>query len=787
MHIRSLQTRIVLFIACLLLAVQLATFALINTILWQNSNSIIQRDLVAGERVFKRLREQNILQLVQAVAILSSDFGFRKAIASRSHATISSALENHGARIRADMMTLVALDGTVLADTLQPGMTGKSFRFPALVASAELEGKASAIVLIAGRVYQLVIVPVLAPLPVAWVATGFVMDDRLVADLESLTLLNVSILGIRNDRWTTLATTLPAALKDALAEGLKEIGPTTTGSATVSLHGEEYQTLVSPLDTQGDATIVAVLQRSVHEAMQPLLQFRDRLLTLAGVSLLASILGSLLIAGSVTRPLDTLARLARRIEQGDYSQPITIARKDEIGDLAAAFNHMRSGIAVREKEIMNLVQQDPLTGLPNRVLFSDRLQQAISASRRSQKSVSVLIMDLDNFKDVNDTLGHHNGDLLLKEVGARLKSAVLRESDTVARLGGDEFAILLPADDAQAAQVVARRLLDRMEQPVMLEGQSVDVHGSVGIASWPEHGEDVSTLMRRADTSMYVAKQSNTGFAVYDPSYEKDKHERLSLMGELRRAVEQDELKLYYQPKVLLAGGRTAHVEALVRWQHPERGLMPPDKFIPFSEQTGFIGKITLWVIERALRQSKQWRSKGLEVNISVNVSARDLLSAELPEAFAKLLAAYEVSPQHISLEVTESTIMSEPARALATMQRLHGMGLKLSIDDFGTGYSSLAYLKKLPVSELKIDKSFVKDMATDKDDAIIVRSTIDLGHNMGLRVVAEGVEDQETWNLLKVLGCDFAQGYHIGRPVPAEQLECQLFEALRAPALRAV
>ena len=784
MQIRSLQTRIVVLIAFLLLAVQLATFALINTLVSHNSSSTIQRDLVAGERVFKRLREQNILQLVQAAAILSSDFGFREAIASRSRGTIGSALENHGARIGADVMILVAMDGTVLADTLQPGMAGKSFRFPALVARAELEGKASAIVLIAGRAYQLVIVPVLAPLPIAWAATGFVMDDRLAADLESLTLLKVSILEARNDRWTTLATTLPAELREPLADSLKEIGLKTPADATVSLHGEDYQTLVSPLDTEGDTTIVAVLQRSVREAMQPLLQLRDRLLVLAGISLIASILGSLLIARSVTRPLAVLASLARRMEQGDYSQPMVIARKDEIGDLAAAFNHMRSGIAGRENEIMDLVRHDALTGLPNRVLFNDRLQQAISTSRRSHQPVSVLVMDLNNFKDVNDTLGHHNGDLLLKEIGARLESAVMRESDTVARLGGDEFAILLPSDDSVAAQVVARRLLEKLQRPVILEGQSVDARGSIGIASYPEHGEDAPMLMRRADTSMYVAKHGNTDFAVYDPSYEQDKHERLSLMGELRRAVEQDELTLHYQPKAVLAGGRAAHVEALVRWQHPERGFIPPDKFIPFSEQTGFIGKITLWVIESALRQSQLWRSRGLEVNISVNISARDLLGPELPEAFEELLGAYEVPPRSILLEITESAFMKEPARALATMQRLHGMGLNLSIDDFGTGYSSLAYLKKLPVSELKIDKSFVKDMATDEDDAIIVRSTIDLGHNMGLRVVAEGVENQEALSLLKSLGCDFAQGYYISRPLPPDQVECWLAEALR-PVMR--
>ena len=772
MQIRSLYARVVALFALFLIAAQLLTFIFVNTILSRDAERAIRHDLEIGERVFNRLREQRTVQLLQSATLLSLDFAFRDAIASRSHETIASALENHGARINADVMIAIALDNRVLADTLEPQSVGKLFPFPELTAAVEREGRASSEVVIQGRAYQLVLVPVRAPLPIAWVGMGFLMDDKLAVELESLTLLKVSFLDAKDANWTVLATTMPPEPRAALPAALRSISPLATGSTSVRLSGEDYQTLIVPLGRTGDVHIVAVLQRSVRESLQPLVDLRMALLALGVGSLLASILGCLFLARGVTRPLNTLAGVARSIEKGDYSQPIDIQRRDEVGDLAAAFNHMRLGIAVREREITELAQRDSLTGLPNRMLFTDRLQQAISVAMRQGHPVCVLLLDLDNFKYVNDTLGHHNGDRMLQDIAERLKFAVLRDTDTVARLGGDEFAVLLPGDDSAAGSVVARRVLDVLERPVFLERQAVDVRGSIGIASCPEHGEDVSTIMRRADTAMYVAKRGNAGFAAYDPSFDHGVHESLSLMGELRRAVEENELVLHYQPKIRLSSGAVTDVEALVRWQHPVRGLVAPDKFIPFAEHTGFIRKVTRWVIEHALRQCHDWRGNGIDIGVSINISAHDLVDQELPAIFAEMLAVNRILPQWLCLEITESAIMTDTARAHATLERLHAMDVRLSIDDFGTGYSSLSYLKKLPVSEIKIDKSFVRDMASDKDDATIVRSTIDLAHNMGLTVVAEGVEDEESCNVLRLLGCDHAQGYFISEPIPASAFE---------------
>jgi len=315
-------------------------------------------------------------------------------------------------------------------------------------------------------------------------------------------------------------------------------------------------------------------------------------------------------------------------------------------------------------------------------------------------------------------------------------------------------------------------LLEALEHPLMIEGQIVDVGASIGIVSYPINGTDMNTLLRRADVAMYTAKRANLGFALYDERDDQHSAERLSLMSELRQAVERDELKLYYQPKVDLATRSVKYVEALVRWDHPTRGFISPDEFIPFAEQTGYIKVISRWVIDRAVRQCGLWRAMGLELDVSINVSARDLINSGLPETVDRILKKYDVSPRWIWIEITESAILDDPNHAIETLDRLHALGVRLSVDDFGTGYSSLSYLKRMPVDELKIDKSFVIGMADDGDDEIIVRSTIDLGHNMGLKVVAEGVESEAMLERLKVLRCDLAQGFHVSRPLPPEDLE---------------
>jgi len=407
---------------------------------------------------------------------------------------------------------------------------------------------------------------------------------------------------------------------------------------------------------------------------------------------------------------------------------------------------------------------DPLTGLPNRTFLRERLEESIRAGEREMKPCAVLLLDLDGFKSVNDSLGHEAGDRLLQQVGQRVR-AILRKADTVARYGGDEFAVVpWGATDVERAVLIAEKILQTLEKPFGIDDQPVNVDASIGIAVFPQHADDADALMRRADVAMYTAKRARGGFSVYSADQEGGENgERVPLVGKLRYAIDQFELLLNYQPIVSAVDGKPAKVEALVRWGHPSHGLLPPDDFIPSAEQTNLIKPLTAWVLNEAIGQVHAWAKAGIDTGVSVNLSARNLLDEELPDAVAQLLRTWQVPPEKLSLEITERSIIATEAED--TLRRLHATGVQISVDDFGTGYSSLAYLKRLPVTEIKIDKSFVVDMATNWDGAAIVRSTIDLGHNLGLKVVAEGVEDEATAALLQEYRCDLIQGFYISRP----------------------
>jgi diguanylate cyclase (GGDEF)-like protein len=412
---------------------------------------------------------------------------------------------------------------------------------------------------------------------------------------------------------------------------------------------------------------------------------------------------------------------------------------------------------------------DALTGLPNRMLFMRHLHEAVDAMGPGQR-LAVMIMDLDHFKEINDTLGHHFGDMLLQQIGPRL-SGVLRENDLMARLGGDEFGIVLPElpDDGVSIRV-AERLIEELEQPLSVEGLALDVSGSIGIAIYPAHSDDVETLLRRADVAMYAAKESGGGFEVYNPALDQHSPQRLTLVSQVRPGIENREFVLYYQPKVRLSDGRTTAVEGLIRWQHPERGLVFPDDFIPLVEHTVLLRPLTYYVIDQALAQWHIWARRGVEVEVAVNLSTRSLMDTQLPEHLHELLQQWDVPPRLLTLELTESFLMADSGRSVGVLNTLADLGVRLSIDDFGTGYSSLSYLKRLPIHEIKIDRSFVMNMLDDPNDAMIVRATVELGKNLGLQVVAEGVEDRATLDQLAEMGCDLAQGYHISRPVPTSE-----------------
>ncbi|TQN44219.1 diguanylate cyclase (GGDEF)-like protein [Blastococcus colisei] len=432
----------------------------------------------------------------------------------------------------------------------------------------------------------------------------------------------------------------------------------------------------------------------------------------------------------------------------------------------------RRETAARAEENRQQALHDALTGLPNRTLLRQRAAAALDAAAAGPGTVALMLIDLDRFKEINDTLGHAYGDVVLQVVGERLLGAV-RATDTVARLGGDEFAILLPnVHGADAALELAARAQAAMEAPIEAEGATLDVDASIGIALSGVDGGDVESLLRNADIAMYSAKDRGVGVCVFDTGLDDHSPERLGLLGELRRAIDSGELVLHYQPKMAMVSEEVCGVEALVRWQHPERGIIPPALFIPLAERTPLIHPLTRYVIDTALAQCARWQAEGRTLQVAVNVSARNLLDDGFVDDVLELLVRRGVPAACLELEVTESAIMADPARAQQILGRLADAGITLSIDDFGAGYTSLAHLKDLPIHQLKIDRSFVASMTTDRSDALIVRAVVELGHNLGLTTVAEGVEDEATWQRLRAAGCDLAQGYHLARPMPASELE---------------
>jgi diguanylate cyclase (GGDEF)-like protein len=417
---------------------------------------------------------------------------------------------------------------------------------------------------------------------------------------------------------------------------------------------------------------------------------------------------------------------------------------------------------------------DSLTGLPNRTLFRDRVQQAVTKGTRDGESIAVLFIDLDHFKDVNDTLGHRYGDALLRALAPRFQQTV-RQSDTVARLGGDEFGLLLPDTTPAQASLVASKLLDGLKRPVRIERLSLQVAASIGIACCPAHGRDADVLLQRADVAMFEAKENRSGAELYSPSRDESSAERLVLAAELREAVEQSKLTLRYQPIVAIPSGEMAAVEALVRWQHPVKGTVSPDSFIPLAEHLGLIRTLTLGLVSQAAHQWRMWKRDGVDLSVALNISVRHLMSQDFASEMEALLAEAGLPPNRLKLEITESALMADPDQAAEVIRALSAIGIRIAIDDFGTGYSSLAYLNELPVHQLKIDRTFVGKMTTSTSAEIIVRSTVELAHNLGLEVVAEGVESEEALNGLARLGCDFAQGYHISRPVLGSRLSGRL------------
>lgn len=776
MNLRSsFQARIACVLILLMLVVIGAVYFAVKVATDNAVRIQAEEQLEVGTRVFQSLLDIRGRQLRDGVQLVAADFGFRDAVASGDSATIRSVLLNHGARINASDMFLLSMDGKVLASTVDQIPEGSQFRFDE--ALRQIRNSPSALIVpLDGKPHLLVESTVLAPLPIGRVVMGFAIDIDFAQELRSLSGLEVSFLAVDSQQSGQMVSTQP----DSLYSSLNSVMLDTSQGRQMHLTQHMNQRFLSQslaLVNSGnpeDGQVIALLQSPVDRAMQAFASLDEKIIWIALAALLASLAGALLLARNVSLPVRALAQAAERIGEGDYQTPLVLERSDELGRLASAFNLMQSGIAEREQQLAHNALHDTLTGLPNRALAMERLGSSIAAER----PVALLYLDIVNFRAINESIGAEGVDHMLQGVSARVQ-AVLRPGDTVARLTANEFLLLLENTSGDGAVAMADKLQQLLLKPQRIGSHDLSLDCCVGIAVYPADGAAPQELLSRAAIARQDAALLPGRLQIYQQGRDVAHQRQISLIRDLRHAAANNELVLHYQPKLDIRQGRVRQAEALLRWQHPQFGLVSPLEFIVLAERTGSIHLLTHWVIEEVMRQWAQWNRRGLQVQISLNISADDLLSDELVGRVSALLRQYQVPADQLIFEITESAVMREPEHALKVLHLLRECGISLSVDDFGTGYSSLAHLKRLPVQELKIDQSFVRDLDETSEDAVIVRSTIEMSHNLGLKVVAEGVEYERSLRLLERWHCDTAQGYLISRPLTAAAFEVWIAQPL--------
>jgi diguanylate cyclase (GGDEF)-like protein len=704
-------------------------------------------------------------QLTTAVEVLTSDFGFREAVASADGATLASVVQNQQRRIGADLVIVLSTAGQPLASTTTGSLERTGRDLEQLIESDAAGETLQLYRLIDGHPYQLVLSPILAPNPIGWTAMGFALDDRVAADMSHLLGVEVSFVaeGDRGRRYVASSVRDDGRRFDAAT-----IGGPHTAPFVVAAGRDELLTWTRPIRS-ANGSLSLVFQRSLSSALRPYDHIRNSLLLFGSALLAVATVLAAWLARSATRPVEELTRAAQRLEAGDYGVEVPSAGTTELKGLAGAFNAMRAAVADREATIRHQAEHHPLTQLPTRARIGAVLDDILWKARQDNQPIMVCLFEVQQFQSIIGSFGHAAGDRVLLEVSRRLKMHE-RRADHVAHIGTDQFLLILESSGSARAAQQATALVDRLHGSFDYEDVSFQLDMRAGAAVFPDDGATAAELMQRADLALYRAKEVGTPVGMYVKGDDGSHRHRLSILGELRRAVESNQLELHYQPKVSSATGDLAGCEALVRWRHPQHGYVPPSEFIPHAERTGAIRPLTTWVVATALKDVARWEREGIPMDVSINISPVDFADPGFADNVASLLLQTGADASRVILEVTESGAMKDLAATLRMMEQLRVLGLRFSIDDFGTGYSSLAHLKRLPVDEVKIDRSFIKELEAQRDEDVIVRSTINLGHALQLKVVAEGVEEASSWDTLKRLGCDLIQGYFVSKPLPISE-----------------
>jgi diguanylate cyclase (GGDEF)-like protein len=758
----SIQTRLtVLYAGLFALALSLVAAAL-YTVVTTTAEKQVRDQLVASGTVFDRLWDVRSRELRNAAGVLSRDFGFREAVATADSATAASALDNLKGRLGLKVAFIVGTDGSVtgLAD---PAMQ----RDAAKLWDALDQGQESGVASLGGAPHQVIAAPIMAPVLNGWVVFATELGAREMRSLESLSAIPITATVLQRQpdgNWSSALERAKPKDFNAVRRFLEAGDHSGRPGELTSAEGVA-EALAKPLPGMGGGSAAILLLRYPMDramaAYQPL-QIAVALTGLIGLVLL--LFGSWRLSLSITKPISALERAAQLMEEGEAAE-VPVETKDEIGRLAQSFNRMSAEIAERERRITQLAFNDSLTGLPNRAFFRQQLAIELQQAEHRGEDVALLCIDLDNFKAINDTLGHPVGDELLREVGRRLQANA--GNALIARLGGDEFTMLI-ASRAEDPGAVAQRIIDELGQPVSAGGHELTVGASVGIALYPADGRDGDTMMKNADLALYQAKQEGRGtYRFFEAEMNLRAQARRQTESDLRRALAGGELELYFQPLFDLEADRICAFEALLRWNHPTRGLVSPLEFIPVAEETGLIVPIGNWVLQEACRTARQWPA---DIRVAVNVSSVQFRTSGLANAVMQALAVSGLQPARLEVEITESIFLENSEATLTLLHSLRALGIKIALDDFGTGYSSLSYLQSFPFDKIKIDRSFIHELLNRPGASAIVQAIIDLARALGMETTAEGVEESEQLTELRVHGCSSVQGFLFSRPIKADE-----------------